>query len=596
MRLLAVGLLLGAWLDAQIPGISIVHATIVDGTGAAPFVGTVVIRGERIAIVEKGIAVPADTFVIDGRGYTLTPGFFDLHTHLPYSAVGGLSGDWGKVLKAYLMCGVTSVVDFGTYPETFEPMRRLLREGVVVGPRLNLAARITTPGGHGAEGGRGDFFSLEVTTPAEARAAARKWLAYRPDAIKVFTDGWRYGTGPDMTSMEEETLAAIVKEAHAQGVEVLTHTVSLAKAKIAARAGVDVIAHGIGDAPADGELIGLLRKHGTTYAPTLAVYEWKRGPTAPLLNELLEPAAWKIADARRTDSEASPARQRRWSHLMGNVRLLREAGARFGVGTDAGVTGTYHGWSTLREMELLVSGGLTPLEALTAATGNSAKALDVDSEHGTIAVGKLADLLLIEGVPHENIRDVERVRRIWLGGQEIDRARMKEAIAHSEMTPIPARRAQALIDDMESERTSVDTLRVNATDADHDHSKMMFGRVLRFEDNHAISIQARMAEKTRPFALLWFPLSKGGVEPVDASGFRGVEFEARGEGEYRLVMQRRGVRGFRHPDARFPATYKWTTIQVTFPAPMTDLQSLGFEIARKAGEWAWLELDNLRFY
>ena len=110
-----------AWAQLQ-PGptaVSIVGATIVDGVGTPPFRGTVVIRGEKIAAVQEGIAVPADTQVVDGKGHTLTPGFFDLHTHLPYSAVAGLGADWGKVLKAYLYCGVTTVVDFGTYPETF---------------------------------------------------------------------------------------------------------------------------------------------------------------------------------------------------------------------------------------------------------------------------------------------------------------------------------------------------------------------------------------------------------------------------------------------------------------------------------------------
>ncbi len=582
--------------------IAIVNATVVDGTGAAPRRATVAIDGSGIASV--GGEAPAGARTIDAAGHTLTPGFFDLHTHLPYSAVTGLKGDWGKVLKAYLACGVTTVVDFGTYPETFEPMRRLIRDGVLPGPRLHLAGRITTPLGHGAEGGRGDFFSLEVESPEEAREAARRWLAYEPDAIKVFTDGWRYGAGPDMTGMEEATLAAIVKEAHAKGVEVLTHTVTLEKAKQAARAGVDVIAHGIGDARADAELIRVMRQNGTTYAPTLAVYEWKSGPLAPLLRSLLEPAALKILDAsQRRERAESASRKRRWENLMANVALLKAGQVRFGAGTDAGVTGTMHGFSTLREMELLVQGGLTPLEALTAATGGGAKAIHVDGDRGTIEPGKRADLVLIHGAPHENIADARNVARVFLGGKELDRAGLLGAIAEPGVTPIPALPASELIDDMESTvgRTRLGTLRVNATDSGAVHSPMLFTTAARAPGNHALIVQAKMALKARPFAQVWFPLSRGGVEPVDASAFAGIQFEARGEGPYRVNLQARSMRGYRQPAASFQAGPAWRVVRLAFAAfqpaaGAKDLQVVEFELSRPANQHAWLELDNLRFY
>ena len=615
-RWFAALLVLPAIAASQQPvrDIAIVGATIVDGSGAAPKQGTVVLRGDRILSVGPTVPVPANATVIDARGHTLLPGLFDLHTHLAYSAVAGLSGDWPKVLKAYLHCGVTSVVDFGTYPETFEPMRRLLREGIVPGPRIHLAARITTPLGHGAEGGRGDFFSLEVQTPREARSAVKRWLAYDPDAIKVFTDGWRYGTEPDMTSMEEETLRAIVEEAHAKGVEVLTHTVTLEKAKIAARTGVDVIAHGIGNAPADEELLRIMREKGTTYAPTLAVYESKPlGIRSPLLRALLEPAAIQIRE--RQAATARPAlpdrpREARWRNLMRNTAILRAAGVSFGTGTDAGVTGAFHGYSTLREIELLVAGGLTPLEALTAATGNSAKALHVDADRGTIAEGKLADLLLVEGAPHENIADIERVRRVFLSGKPIDRDQLARDIATPGATPLPAKKAAAEVDDFDAldGRTRLGTLRVNATDFGTDNTRMLFDTIARPDGGKAISIHARMSDKARPYAQLVLPLSRGAVEPVDASGFRGVRFDARGDGRYRLIVTIQAVRDFSQFAAAFDAGAEWKQVEVPFtalarerspqPAAWTarDLLALVFEVARPSGSFGWLELDNVRFY
>jgi imidazolonepropionase-like amidohydrolase len=142
-------------------------------------------EGDRIVGVGPSVSVPPGAKVIHAEGQTVMPGLFDLHTHLPYSAVNGINGDWPKNLAAYLLCGITSVVDFGTYPETFDPMRRLIESGQVQAPHLSIAARFTTPGGHGGEAGRGDFFSLEVLTPREARAAVRRVIPYKPDLIKV---------------------------------------------------------------------------------------------------------------------------------------------------------------------------------------------------------------------------------------------------------------------------------------------------------------------------------------------------------------------------------------------------------------------------
>jgi len=323
-------------------------------------------------------------------------------------------------------------------------------------------------------------------------------------------------------------------------------------------------------------------------------------PLVPPQNPPLQPAA---GSSENGDS----ARRRRWATLQRNTAALRKAGITFGTGTDAGVTGTHHGWATLRELQLLVAGGLTPMEAITAATSNAARALKVYKERGTIAPGKLADLILIEGEPHKNIHDIEKIKRVFLSGRELDREKLARDIASPALTTIPAIKAQELIDDFESPdgRSRIDTLWVNSSDSGADASKMLFGRIARDASNHALSLTSRLAEKDRPFARINVPLSKGAVEPVDAREFRGVKFDVRGDGDYRLLTSTYNNGVFQSP---FKAAPQWQTIIIDFSLlkPINaragaalhgdDLLMLSFEIARAAGSFGWLEIDNVRFF
>ena len=629
LRLFAVLLIL-TWPVPHAGGagatFAVVGATVVDGAGAEPRVATVLVQDGRITAVAADVTLPPGTRTIDGTGKTLIPGLFDLHTHLPYSAVAGVSGDWAKNLKAYLYCGVTTVVDFGLYPEMFAPMRRLLGEGVVQGPRIHMAARISTPGGHGLEGGRGDYHTQAVIGPEAGRAAVKNVLPYEPDVIKVFTDGWRYGYAPEMTSMSEETLAAIVEEAHGSGLEVLTHTVTLRGAKIAARAGVDVIAHGVGDQESGAELIGLLRQRGITYAPTLAVYHpHGREILTPLLRTVIEPLALnKIAPPLTppnrdgelvrpyqtgTGGEPSP-RAARWEKLMRNTTILRDGGVAFGAGTDAGVSGAYHGWSTLRELRLLVLGGLSPLEAITAATGNAARALHVDDERGAIAVGKAADLVLIDGQPHRDIADIEKVERVFLGGRELNRTALAAAIESAGDGSVPAVPVGPKLDDMERAdgRTSLGTLRVNSTESGLDHSRLAFSRIARFGGGHSLMLLARMSRQEEPLVRLELPLTPGEVQPADLRAYQGLRFEARGEGGYAVVLRALNGRDYGGWQAPFEAGGEWREIRVPFESLRysnaantvawsgADITAVEFEIRREKGDEAWLELDNVGFF
>ena len=591
----------------------ITGARVIDGTGAPARVETVVIRDNRIVAISDHPEIPAGALMIHAEGQTLMPGLFDLHTHLNSSATSA-PDDFGKSLKKYLVCGVTTVNDYSVYGEMLASLRSLESAGVLVGPKVNFAIRLGTPQGHGTEFGWGDYFTQMVSTPAEAHAAMQRILPYKPDVIKVFTDGWRYGRGNDMTSMNLETLTAIVQDAHHAGLKVFTHTVTLGGAKIAARAGVDVLAHGVGDAPVDDELIALLKKSDTGYVSTLATYEPAAVQTlSPRLLALLSPGDRKYAtragereDVSSPSSPDSPA-MRRWRFLQDNVHRLSLAGIPIGVGTDAGVGGTYHGWSTLHEMELLVASGLTPLQAITAGTGTSARLAGEDDQRGTITPGKIADLLLVRGSPDKKIEDIENTSAVFLGGQQMDLPSLEAAIQSTQMTPLPAHVTAALIDNAERAdgRTNLDTLPIDSTDPGVDHSQLLFTRSSA-KHGHDISILAKMGPKQSPFADLVLPLTKGQVELADISAFKGIKFSVRGDGSYRILLENYGSRRSEWFNASFESGAKWRTVRIPFSSfqstsastafPFRTLTGLHFELARPAGTDAWLDLDDVSLY
>jgi len=451
--------------------------------------------------------------------------------------------------------------------------------------------------------------TTETNTPAQAHARMKDVIAARPDVIKVFSDGWRYNFEPDLTSMNLETLSAIVEDAHKAGLKVVTHTVTLRGAKIASRAGVDILVHGIGDAEVDSELIEIMQAKGTAYVSTLAVYEYKAGAPAERALSLLDAGMRAVVDATAAPAAgASAERERRWRMLTTNVRKLFEGGVPIALGTDAGMPSTFHGYATLHEFELLVQSGLKPMDAIRAGTSLSARAMGVEGQRGTIEPGKAADLVLVEGRPDERISDLLKTRRVFVGGVEYDPRELEAAIQSKEPTPLPVRTVAPLIDDMERTdgRTQLGTLRVNATDPGIDHSPMLYHRILRAGSDHALRVQATMADKERPNVRIEFPLTQGAILPADVTGFAGVEFEVRGEAACRLLINAYGNRTAADPwAADFSTGVEWKTIRVPFGDMKRraagawdgrDLRAVMVELSGAPRAGVWVELDNLRLY
>ncbi|TKD51069.1 amidohydrolase family protein [Sphingomonas baiyangensis] len=602
---LTLPLTAGGAAPPMVEALLIRGAHVFDGSGSAAQPGDVLIEGERIVRVAPRIAAPPGATVIEGAGHTLLPGLHDLHTHMRSPGFGG-PDDPGKAYAAYLAAGVTTASDFSVYHEMLAPIRAMTASGAVPAPHLKLAIRLSTPGGHGAEYGWGKDFTLEVNTPRAARLAMGKALAYRPDVIKVFTDGWRYGRSPDLTSMDVPTLAAIVDAAHAAGVPVVTHTVTLAGAKLAARAGVDALGHGIGDAPVDDEVVALMRARGTAYVPTLAVYEplQTRRFTPRAAAALRAPEA--AAEARRDTETAIPELEtRRWAIMRANVKALADAGIAIGVGTDAGIGGVYHGSATLHEIRLLTEAGLTPARALAAATSASAAILNDTPRHGRIAPGQRADLLLVAGRPDRRIDDLFAVREVVLAGRRVNRARLAELLGSTAMSPLPRTAMPGPIysGNGPEGRTDLGTLIVDNSDAGVDHSELEH---VRLPDPRRLFALARFGAAPRPYARLSLPLTPGGVQLADASGFAGVMLTVRGAGAYRLMFDQYGLRQSQWFAAGFDAGARRTRIRLPFERfasrdaaarfDAASLRKIEIELSGAPGGKQWIEIDNLRFY
>ena len=605
-----LGALLGLLCIGAAPdgGVLFRGAHVFDGTGAPATTADVLIRGDRIVAVGRGLRAPRGARVVNARGMTLLPGLHDLHTHLR-SAGFSSPDDLGKAYAEHLVYGVTTVNDFSMSGEMLAPVREMTGSGEVAAPNLMLAIRIGVPGGHGTEYGWGNAFTLEATTPRAAEIAMGRALAYRPDVIKVFTDGWRYGRSPDLNSMSLPTLRAIVARAHAANVPVITHTVTLEGARVAAAAGVDAIGHGIGDALVDDALIALMRTNGTAYVPTMVVYE-------PQQDRAFAPAEWRRlrpGERAREEERMAAAREaipdyeaRRWSILQENLRLLKAGGVRVGIGTDAGIGGVYQGSSAVREIRVLAGLGFTPAEALAAATSVSASILRKADDHGRIAPGQRANLVLVGGRPDRRIEDLYDARHVYVSGREIGLGALRRLIDSDAMSPLPTHVMTGPIDTgvRDDGRTDLGTLPVETSEAgvDASHLHHVRGR----DGPTRLFLYARMGAAPQPYANLVLPLTPGAIQLADARGFAGIAFDARGAGRYALLLESYGIGSRESFRATFEAGATVREVRIPFSAlrsasaearlDLARLRSIAFRLEGEPGGTATLELGNIRFY
>lgn len=343
----------------------------------------------------------------NGESRFLLPGLIDTHVHLIWDGsadpVATLRDETHEqtLLRAvrhcreFLHAGITTVRDLGSVNDLAIDLAHAVEAGDVIGPTIIASGRtIVMTGGHDP------FWGLFADGVDEVLKATRTQIYRGAGVIKVSATGGVYGRAIGESVDDEELgldeLEAIVREAHKRGLRVASHAIGLQGISNSIKAGVDTIEHGHFLTP---ELARELASRNGTLVPTLFVYE-------------------QIAHATNIPAYAQVKAQEIIARHKQAIAIAREAGLRIAAGSDAGSPLTPH-TSLHDEMAAMVAAGLTPAESIRAATSDAAVALGLENQIGVVEEGLIADLILVNGNPIENLDVMRLPARIWHGGREI---------------------------------------------------------------------------------------------------------------------------------------------------------------------------------
>ena len=434
---------LAAASAAQGPTLAIRNVTVISMTGAEPTAGqTVLVRDGRI--VEVGgtgqVRVPGGAISVDGSGKYLIPGLFEMHAHT--------SKTRASALGLFVVHGVTTIRDQGSEHAEVLRWRREIRSGTRVGPRMLIAGpyleslRNIERMRRDPPESRVEPFErarIPVGSPDDARRVIDSLAALELDHFKV------------RTVQDRDTYLALAAAVHAHGKRLVGHVVTASPA-LFLEAGQDGVEHGFGPAldslPRDARMTFWreLARRDVGVVPTLVTItesgfrprSYFEALVTDTTNQVhpLRPylSAFMVLDWREQVEEFTPERrayfERAWPNALKQVREMREAGVRLMAGSDVAVLNIFPGLSLHEELRLFVDSiGMSPMEALASATRKPAEWLGLADSVGTIATGKVADLVLLDADPLANISNTRRISAVVLRGKLLQRSELDALLA-----------------------------------------------------------------------------------------------------------------------------------------------------------------------
>lgn len=409
------------------------NATVIDGNGKSPQQHTdILIQAGMITAVGKGLQHPGAT-VTDLSGKTVMPALISAHVH-----VGVLKGTSTaasnftreniiRQLRKYEDYGVSHVLTMGTdRPLVFETgIRDSSLAGLLPGARYHA-------GGYGFNTPQAsmppDFWMDLLYRPATAAAVVPQMNALakvHPAVVKMWVDDF----GGSAKKMDPAVYKAIIDQAHLHHLRVAAHLYYLEDARKLVADGLDIIAHSIRDKDIDQSLLREMKAKKVIYIPTLSLdefaYIYARQPdwiNDDFFKASLEPGVYEMVTSTdyQQKLQNAPAYDKNvaaFETALRNVKKIHDAGITIALGTDSGASPVRaQGFSEHLELELLVQAGLTPLQAITVATKNAARALQISATSGTLTKGKTADLIILSANPEQDIKNTRKIIAVYKAG------------------------------------------------------------------------------------------------------------------------------------------------------------------------------------
>ncbi|HEX9501895.1 MAG TPA: amidohydrolase family protein, partial [Thermoanaerobaculia bacterium] len=581
-----VALLFTTSVEASVTAVK--NVRLFDGTKMIPS-ATVVFTGGVITSAGPSAKVPDGATVIDGSGKTLLPGLIDAHTHV-----------FPGSLERALRFGVTTELDMFTSSELAQKLKAEQKNGEVTS-RADLRSAnilVTVAGGHGSE-----YFPIPVYVPgSDPQAFVDARIAEGSDFIKlIYDNGSAYGLS--FNTLTKSDLAALIAAAHKRGKMAVVHISTLQFARDAIESGADGLAHIFNDVGPDAGFGKFVHTHRAFVVPTLSVNESASGVAsgASLVSDArLQPY---LTAAEMSSLKGSFPPRAASAHNLDNanaaVRQLKAAGVPILVGTDAPNPGTAHGASVHRELELLVKAGLTPVEALVAATSAPASAFHL-TDRGRIAPKLRADLVLVNGDPTTDILATRDIVTVWKGGVPLERKQeTKEAQAAVETIPAD-KLAAGVVSTFESGTpdAQIGSMWVISTDSFvGGNSTATMDVVDGGANGTAKSLHIHTDTKPGtafPWAGAMIFLASTPMRPVDVSSKSGFSFFAKGDVDIRLMVFSLGAGRIPHMTT-VHAGPEWTEITARwsdFGFDGKDIQAIHF--AGPGSGTADFQIDELR--